>query len=85
METRRRVNLPIQAVIVNNVTLVASNVTILMMIFLVGAADEVTATYSEGDVLFDGDFGALMYGPCSSELTETLETGFVVDTAISIT
>lgn len=75
----------VQAVMVNNMTLVASDVTILMTIFLVGAADEVTATYSEGDVLLDDDFGALVYGPCSSGLTETLDTGFVVDTAISIT
>ena len=69
---------------VNNVTLVASDVAILMTIFLVGAPDEITATYSEDDVLFDDDFGALVYGPCSSGLTETLDTGFVVDTSISI-
>ena len=51
-------SLPVQAVKVTNVTLVAFNVTILMTIFLVFAADEIIATYSEGDVLFDGNFGA---------------------------
>lgn len=49
-----------QAVMVNTVTLVASDVTILMTIFFVGAADAVTPTYSEGDVSLDDDFGALV-------------------------
>ena len=57
-ETQSRIVLPVQALMVNNVTFVAFNVTILMTIFLVFAADEIIATYSEGDVLFDGNFGA---------------------------